>query len=686
MRLLLILAILIATTALALSVLRRPAGEAVTVWEEVRVVRGDAVATLHETGTLQPRDPVIIAAPFDAKIQFIVEDNTWVQKGDVLVTLGDEDELKRINGFRTELADARQERDLAKLRRTLAEQQEALKVKKAARELAIEEARHRILTSPAHGGQELVRLSDALTPLEAASARERSAVEASRARWQAAQDAFLARLDAVQTNQDAIARLETRIDELETEPPPTVRPAAAGSVPASATASASPVRALGSLTASGSVSNAELARIRLERDGLRTETDRLEAALETARLAREAEHPGLEAAEAALEKAEAEERELRIAFEVERRALPATNLAIDLTIAEAELAERVRALAEGRAAFEVQAIPQATLDDLSADHQSAESRVRLVRERLAEASKPPAAEVLAEAEARLAKARQAAAGAAEARDRALALIDQEAAVQRARIDRLEALLTTAARRFATTIELELSARRRERDRFPARAGELGPVIAALEQDLAKAKAEPPNQLRAPGEGLVRVRREGNRQKLPGDQIYQGDPAIELFPPGNMECLARLNEANVAQVAEGMRVAISVPALGDIRRTGTVERISGVGRDKHQGSGRPDSGVIQFDARIRLDPGSDGKDQAFRQGMSALVDIELTRQGEALLLPRSAVRANNGRITVRRRANGPWEEIQGRLIGHDQVVVTGGLAEGDAVVVERVVGK
>jgi hypothetical protein len=220
---------------------------------------------------------------------------------------------------------------------------------------------------------------------------------------------------------------------------------------------------------------------------------------------------------------------------------------------------------------------------------------------------------------------------------------------------------------------------------PEDATRLTTEIAALQQDLAKAKAAPPGILVAPVAGLVRVRREGDRQKLAGDQAWQADPMCEVYPPDHMEVVVRLNEVNVPKVKQGMKVQAEIPALGRLPRTGTITQVAGVGRDKNELLGRKGtSGVTQYEARIELDPGSDHRDGDFRQGMTALVAIELERVPAALVLPRAAVAAAGGAWTVHRApAETPLVAVPGKPLGDELFVVTGALQEGDAVYVRRI---
>ena len=671
-------------------------------WDEARVTRSDAVAWLRETGTLAPRDPVVIAAPFDGKLQWVVEDSTWVQQGDPLFIISDDDELKKVAEERQQLEEAKQDRILAQLKLEQAGETEARKVRKAHDDLVLEQSRHRIMTTSAVGGLELVQLDGQLRPLAERTTTVRTAFELQRDAWQKCQDAYLDRLDGWEQHQDALLALENRLDELDARerearnrPLEAIKrkrrePGGAGKAAAKVDSKSdanSDVKAESKADDTKPDEDPAVARAAAlqERQRLAALTAGLQDGLQQARAARDAAAVPRDAAAALLTQAEDAERELRIRIEIEKRALPATQLALDLKLAEIAASEAARKLKDGAAALAAQVLSRAAYDDLVAANDQARTQLATTRERLALAARPPGPEVLAEAEARLAKAQQAAEQAEAVRTRNLDIQRQEGAVYEARIARLEASLALRARRFPSTIEQEIAARERERTLHPEDETRLAGEIAGLQQDLAKAKAAPPSVLIAPVSGLARVRREGDRQKLAGDQAWQADPMCEVYPPDHMEVVVRLNEVNVPKVRQGMRVNAEIPALGRLPRSGVITQVAGVGRDKNELLGRKgSSGVTQYEARIELDPGTDHRDGDFRQGMTALVAIELERVPNALVLPRAAVESAGGAWVVHRAAAAtPLVAVPGRPLGDQLFLLSGALQEGDAVYVRRI---
>lgn len=671
-----VLAVLAAVAVVA-AAFRPPPGEARPVWEPVAVRSGTVIDRLRETGTLVPRDPAVIAVPFDGKLQWIVDDSTWVQAGEPLFIIDDADELKKVADERSQLTEAGQDRELSLLKREQAGDTEERKVRKAEQDLAIERARSRILTSPAVGGMELVRLDGELVPLESATTAVRGRFETARIAWQQAQDTFVDHLDLWQDHQDHLLRLENRLDELNQ----LIKESATKPRPVSDGPGQKPKRSKGDKRPDKVVDKAtdepavvidpasEVTKILAERDALRAKTLPLQQALAAARAARDASAPAKDTAADALAIAETAERELRIRIEIEKRALPATQLTLDAELATLTLREAERRLADGQAAFTAKTLSQAALDDLLAARDSARTQSTITAERLAIASRPVSPEIVAEAAARLAKAEQAAANARAVRDRNLAILDQERAVLDAKIAKLTASLAVRARRFPSTIEQEIAAHERDRSLKPELAEQIDRELAALHADLVKAKAAPPGIALSPAAGLVKVRREGDRQKLAGDQAWQADPMVEVFAPANMEVVVRVNEVNVARLRQGMKVTAEIPALGRLPRTGVITQIAGVGRDKNDGSGKKgQAGVTQFEVHINLEAGDDHREGDFRQGMTALVAIELQRLDAVRWLPRAAIsQLPDGSFAVHRAPDAPLTAVAGRLVGSEAFV-------------------
>ena len=183
-------------------------------FEPTEVRRGDVLRMLRETGTAMPREPVLVKTPVGGVLEWVIEDEKWVEPGDRLMVINDDNALKEVTQFRTEMLGTRQSLALARVRRKHAVSLEDQKVRAARRELNLASTRYRILSATPKGGRRLIELHEQLLPLEEASRQRRTDYERAQDVYQAAQDEYLDRLDAWQEQKDAIARTQAKIDQL----------------------------------------------------------------------------------------------------------------------------------------------------------------------------------------------------------------------------------------------------------------------------------------------------------------------------------------------------------------------------------------------------------------------------------------------------------------------------------------
>jgi multidrug resistance efflux pump len=651
--------------AAVLVLLLRPRGDEGRTWlETVRVDTGPMPVTLRELGVLAPRDPVLAKAPFNARLQWVIEDGIWVEAGANLFILSDEDEVKRIAEMRSQLVQGRAELRLARLKREHGEQIERPKLAAAERALALAEIRRRLVEARPVGGMELVAIADAVRPLAATTAAARRAAESTQDAYQAGQDGYLAALDVWQANRDRILRLQARLDELD----------AGGDAQAADAEKAKTERM------------AQIAGITADLDVERAHSGELSAAAARARAERDALQQPRDAAATALAAAEAAEADLRFRAEVEKRGLPLARLQLDERQAVVDLAETRRTVEQTRVAVTSGSVARSELERLTDQLARQENALEVVRTRIAMASRPPDARTLAEADAQLVQARTTAEDARGAYDRAIALLDQDLALREAQVERLERQIDQRSAGFPSVLESGIRFAERELALLgPDEAEERSGVEAQLTRLRAQyelASGSPPNVVKAPVAGLVRVQRNGDRQRQAGDQCWEQDPMIEIYPPENMDVLLRINEVDVAHLSVGLAAQVVIPALKDLEMHGEIAQIAGVGRDKFS---RPEyagkagfADVVDFEARVHL---SGTKGVELRQGMAARVGIELSRH-DGLRLPLAAVEHGGDGIWQVRRPGNRRQQIEGHPVGAEWFEVSAGLAVGDEVVIER----
>ena len=635
-------------------------------YERVQVQRGNLNEQLEEIGVLTPRDPELIKTTFRAKVQWIVEDGSWVNEDDLLFILNEEEELSRVAEDRTELLSERQEIRLSRLRRQHAELMEAHRLATALRKYKFEQIRYRILTSKPVGGDELIRLHEELSPLEQETNRLRLEFEGAQDQFQQVENDYLEKLEAWQLHRDELLRMQARIDEIT----PLVEQ---------------------ELTENNQVERQdneekarELEELRARLEQLRQQTGTIRAELDQARAERDAAAKPRDALAETIAKREQREEELYIRIEIEKRGLPLTRLRLDEESKLLELAERTRAVERGRIALAAGALSQAELDELIADLKATENNLAILRKRIVIAEQPLTPEEQAEADAQLAQAKAEAESAQDKHDRALAMLDQDIAVRSARINELEQEIEQRSRNFPSIIESNIAFARRELDLLEAddkqRRAELEQAIAEWQAQLEQARLNPPNVERAPVAGIVRLKRKGwGRQVIvAGEDVRDGDTLVEIYPSANMDVVVPVNEVDVRRIERGMPATMTVPALADLHFTGTITHVSGIGRDKLADRGGH-AGVVEFSARIKPSESND----RFRQGMSTLTTITIDSAEDVLYLPRAAVSIEGDQWQVMLEDQSVIS-IEARPFGPNTIIIESGLTEGQTVLIPRIV--
>jgi len=639
------------------------------VWyEKVEVQRGEVADNLHLLGEMAPRNPVLVKVGFPGRIQFVVADGSWIEAGKPVVAVGEDDAMKEAAESRSQLLQARQELRLTLIKRRHTDESESRKVAKAERNEALENLRYRILTAKPVGGDEIVRLDEALKPLEQSTAAVRKTQEQIQVNYQKLQDAFLAATDASASHRDKLLRLETRIDEL----------------------AASAERADESLQETERIERAkavaDLAVARTEREQLLAKGEDLAMALRTARLARDEARPGRDAAAARLATAEAAEEDLRVRLEIEKVNLQATLLHIDEASTALALTDAIRRRDQARQSFAAGAMAKAAFDELDDDVTRLTNQRDIVTAKIAIAERPLPQEVRAEADARLNRAKTQAADARSDRTRALALSDQERSVLQARVTRLAAQVELKARNFPEIIESNLEFLEKELAGLDAadpddaaRRAEAESERADLLARLEQAKINPPNVIKAPVAGVVRLSRSGDRARQAGDQVWEEDVIAEIYPPGRMEVQVRANEVEVRQLAAGQLAQVTVPALPGYASQAEVLQVSQLGRDKFADDGQA-AGVVQFAVRLKLMTAA----PELRQGMTAMVSLTISTHPAAVWLPRAAVtrRGDTWTILTGDPDQPQPQPVQGEPVGVNAFVISGGIGAGEMVFIER----
>ncbi|MGQ9903496.1 MAG: efflux RND transporter periplasmic adaptor subunit [Anaerolineae bacterium] len=213
----------------------------------------------------------------------------------------------------------------------------------------------------------------------------------------------------------------------------------------------------------------------------------------------------------------------------------------------------------------------------------------------------------------------------------------------------------------------------ERLKEPARDFDIEQAQAQIDQ--ARIQVEQARRriaqtiLRAPADGVI-----ASIDIRVGEAVGQ-QPVATLLNLSQLRVDVTVDETDVARVAPGQRVTVTLDALPGVEVSGIVERIAPASTLV--------SGVVSYEVRVLLDP----TDQPIRPGMTANASIVLDRREDVLLAPNWAIRRDRqtGRsfITIR-TGDGTSEEIEVRTGLRNETFseILSGAAEGQIVLAPR----
>jgi HlyD family secretion protein len=160
----------------------------------------------------------------------------------------------------------------------------------------------------------------------------------------------------------------------------------------------------------------------------------------------------------------------------------------------------------------------------------------------------------------------------------------------------------------------------------------------------------------------------------------GQPAVVLSDLNALAVDIVLDEEDVALVSVGQEARVTLDAVPGVELGGQVVYIAPVADTR--------SGVVLYPVTVRLQSSeavSQNEEQAtVRSGMTADIEIIVTVQDDALIIPLRAVRSDDGTEYVLRQSDGRgvsgFEEadVELGLMNDTQVEITDGLSEGDVV--------
>lgn len=173
-------------------------------------------------------------------------------------------------------------------------------------------------------------------------------------------------------------------------------------------------------------------------------------------------------------------------------------------------------------------------------------------------------------------------------------------------------------------------------------------VASTEQELRLGREQISNcTIRAPAAGYVvhkplHVGGEFRNVRV-GDSVFKNQPFMSLPDLGDLVVSIYVPEAELALVRTGMNVVVGPSAFPDIRLDGVVEAVGSMAQNK------PGFPAWQKFFRITIGLKQGGSD--LRTGMSVSAQVLSFDRKEAVLVPRLAVRWEQGIATCEVRKNG-----------------------------------
>jgi HlyD family secretion protein len=193
------------------------------------------------------------------------------------------------------------------------------------------------------------------------------------------------------------------------------------------------------------------------------------------------------------------------------------------------------------------------------------------------------------------------------------------------------------------------------------------------------------QLRAPIDGVVNLlpnfRSQGSfGQSTPpfkeGDNAWTGAEIAEIPDLSEMYVDLKLEEVDRGKLKLGQDVRIRVDAIPDKEFTATLDWISPIAALVFRGGSTAEKSFPARATISHLDP-------RLRPGMSASTEVIIERQADALLIPARASFSKGGKPAVYQQVGKAFvtRAIEVGRQNDDDVIVTGGLKEGDVVTLE-----
>lgn len=162
--------------------------------------------------------------------------------------------------------------------------------------------------------------------------------------------------------------------------------------------------------------------------------------------------------------------------------------------------------------------------------------------------------------------------------------------------------------------------------------------------------------------------------VPGSVVMPGSPVYTIVDLKSMTMVAKVDESDIAKIAENQVAAVSLEAYPDREFNGTVVHVADTATTN-------EAGATAFDVEIQMDP----SDINLKLGMTGTADLVVATREATVVVPVKAIVEKKGKKYVFKVVDGKAEltEVKLGLVTPDRVEIVDGLEIGDRVVEEGV---
>ena len=154
----------------------------------------------------------------------------------------------------------------------------------------------------------------------------------------------------------------------------------------------------------------------------------------------------------------------------------------------------------------------------------------------------------------------------------------------------------------------------------------------------------------------------------GEEVRAGMPIVDIVNPKSMRVRAKVNQADMNNLALGQTVRVGLDAYPELSFTGRVVQLSPIATTSTMSPK-----VRTFVALIQVD----GSHPNLMPDLTASLDVELAREPGVLIVPRDAIRREGDKTFVRLRRGAAFSDqpvVVGSMNAHE-AVITSGIDEG-----------